>query len=36
MYAVRYTKSLAIVEDLLEAGAEVNAKDEVSALWGDD
>ena len=35
MYAVEYTTSLAVLEVLLEAKAEVNAKDYVSAWEGD-
>ena len=35
MYAAQYAKSLALVDVLLKAGANVKARDDVSAWEGD-
>ena len=35
MYVAQYAKSLALVEVLLKAGADVNARNKVSAWEGD-
>ena len=34
MYAAQYAKSLAVVDVLLKAGADANARDDVSAWEG--